>query len=162
MIYLGECPRCFWKYFLFWCHAGAAAAKSLQLCPTLCHPIDSKPTRLPGPWGSPGKNTGVSCHFLLQCMKVKVKSLSRVQLLVTPWTQPIRLLCSWDFSGKSIGVGCHCLSIVVLYKWQFSSFVDTLIQSSILLLLFYLLALLIVERDTDVSNCNCGIVYFLF
>ena len=30
-----------------------------------------QPTRLPRPWDSPGKNTGVSCHFLLQCMKVK-------------------------------------------------------------------------------------------
>ena len=33
-----------------------------------------QPTRLPRPWGSPGKNTGVSCHFLLQCMKVKSES----------------------------------------------------------------------------------------
>ena len=31
-------------------------------------------TRLPGPWDSPGKNTGVGCHFLLQCMKVKSES----------------------------------------------------------------------------------------
>ena len=31
-------------------------------------------TRLPYPWDSPGKNTGVGCHFLLQCMKVKGKS----------------------------------------------------------------------------------------
>jgi len=30
-----------------------------------------KPTRLPHPWDSPGKNTGLGCHFLLQCMKVK-------------------------------------------------------------------------------------------
>ena len=30
-----------------------------------------KPTRLPRPWDSPGKNTGVGCHFLLQCRKVK-------------------------------------------------------------------------------------------
>ena len=43
-----------------------------------------QPTRLPCPWDSPGKNTGVGCHFLLQCMKVKVKSLSRVRLLATP------------------------------------------------------------------------------
>ena len=50
--------------------AAAAAAKSLQSCPTLCDPIDG-PTRLPHPWDSPGKNTGVGCHFLLQCMKVK-------------------------------------------------------------------------------------------
>ena len=32
------------------------------------------PTRLPCPWDSPGKNTGVGCHFLLQCMKVKSES----------------------------------------------------------------------------------------
>ena len=31
-------------------------------------------TRLPRPWDSPGKNTGVGCHFLLQCMKVKSES----------------------------------------------------------------------------------------
>ena len=40
-------------------------------------------TRLPCPWDSPGKNTGVGCHFLLQC--VKVKSQSEVaQLCMTP------------------------------------------------------------------------------
>ena len=33
-----------------------------------------QPTRLPRPWDSPGKNTGVRCHFLPQCMKVKSKS----------------------------------------------------------------------------------------
>ena len=53
----------------------SAAAKSLQSCPTLCDPIDCKqPTRLRHPWDSPGKNTGVGCHFLLQCMKVKSES----------------------------------------------------------------------------------------
>ena len=53
--------------------AAAAAAKSLQSCPTLCDPRDGSP---PGsrPWDSPGKNTGVGCHFLLQCMKVKSES----------------------------------------------------------------------------------------
>ena len=45
-----------------------------------------QPTRLRRSWDSPGKNTGMGCHFLFQCMKVKVKSLSRVQLLATPWT----------------------------------------------------------------------------
>ena len=45
--------------------AAAAASKSLQLCPTLCGPIDGSP---------PGKNTGVGCCFLLQCMKVKSES----------------------------------------------------------------------------------------
>ena len=51
-----------------------AAAKSLQLCPTLCDPIDGSPPRLCRPWDSPGKNTGVGCHFLLQCMRVRSKS----------------------------------------------------------------------------------------
>ena len=51
----------------------AAAAKSLQSCLTL-QPHRWQPTRLPHPWDSPGKNTGVGCHFLLQCMKVKSES----------------------------------------------------------------------------------------
>ena len=49
------------------------AAKSLQSCPTL-RPHRRQPTRLPRPWDSPGKNTGVGCHFPLQCMKVKSES----------------------------------------------------------------------------------------
>ena len=55
------------------CSLAAAAAKSLQLCPTL-RPHRRWPTRLPHPWDSLGKNTGVGCHFLLQCMKVKSES----------------------------------------------------------------------------------------
>ena len=53
--------------------AAAAAAKSCQSCLTPCNPIDGGP---PGslPWDSPGKNTGVGCHFLLQCVKVKSES----------------------------------------------------------------------------------------
>ena len=50
-----------------------AAAKSRQSCPTLCDPIDGTPLGS-HPWDSPGKNTGVGCHFLLQCMKVKSES----------------------------------------------------------------------------------------
>ena len=75
-----------------------------------------QPTRLPRPWDSPGKNTGVGCHFLLQCMKVKSERevLSHVWLLATPWTT---LLHPWDFPGKSIGVGCHCLlQATLLYE----------------------------------------------
>ena len=50
------------------------AAKLLQSCPTLCDPMDCSPPGSPRPWDSPGKNTGVGCHFLLQCMKVKSES----------------------------------------------------------------------------------------
>ena len=48
-------------------------AKSLQSCPTLRH-HRQQPTRLRRPWDSPGKNTGVGCHFLLQCMNEKSES----------------------------------------------------------------------------------------
>ena len=37
-------------------------------------PHRQQPTRLPRAWDSPGKNTGVGCHFLLQCIKVKSES----------------------------------------------------------------------------------------
>ena len=50
--------------------AAAAAAKSLKLCPTLCDPIDGSPPGSAVP-GILQARTGVSCHFLLQCMKVK-------------------------------------------------------------------------------------------
>ena len=49
----------------------AAAARSLQSCPTLCNPIDGSPPGSPVPGIFPGKNTGVGCYFLLQCMEVK-------------------------------------------------------------------------------------------
>ena len=54
--------------------AAAAAAKSLQSCPTLCDPRDGSPPGSRHPWDSPGKKTGVGCHFLLQCIKVKSES----------------------------------------------------------------------------------------
>ena len=77
--------------------AAAAAAKSLQSCLTL-RPHRCQPTRLPHPWDSPGKNTGVGCHFLLQCMKVKVKFLSRVRLLATPWNTACQAFLSFTVS----------------------------------------------------------------
>ena len=51
-------------------NAAAAAATSCQSV----RPHRRQPTRLLCPWDSPGKNTGVGCHFLLQCMKVKSES----------------------------------------------------------------------------------------
>ena len=63
-------------YFLFKLlntYDRSTAAKSLQSCLTV-RPHRQQPTRLSHPWDSPGKNTGVGCHFLLQCMKVKCES----------------------------------------------------------------------------------------
>ena len=73
-------------------------------------PHRRQPIRLPYPWDSPGQNTGVGCHFLLQCMKVKSESeVAQSCLTLRPHgLQPTRLLHPWDFPGKSTGVGCHC------------------------------------------------------
>ena len=75
-------------------------------------PHRRQPTRLPRPWDSPGKNTGVGCHFLLQCMEEKSESEIAQSCLTLKWLhglQPSRVLHPWDFPGKSTGVGCHCL-----------------------------------------------------
>ena len=70
-------------------------------------PHRRQPTRLPRPWDSPGKNTGVGCHFLLQCVKVKVKgkSLSPVGLLATPWTAAFQAPPSMGFSRQEYWSG---------------------------------------------------------
>ena len=89
----------------------AAAAKSLRLCLTLCYPIDGS---LPG-----SLTLGILQARTLEWVaisfssawkgKVKVKLLSRVRLLATPWTAAYQAPPSMDFPGKSTGVGCHCL-----------------------------------------------------
>ena len=62
-----------------------------------------QPTSLPRPWDSPGKNTGVGCHFLLQCVKVKL--LSRVRLLATPCTAAYQAPPSMGFSRQEYWSG---------------------------------------------------------
>ena len=51
-----------------------SAAAVMSVVSNSVRPHRWQPTRLPHPWDSPGKNTGVSCHFLLQCRKVKSES----------------------------------------------------------------------------------------
>ena len=100
-----------------------AAAKSLQSCPTL-RPHRRQPTRLLCPWDSPGKNTGVGCHFLFQCRKVKSESeaAQSCPTFSDPHElQPTRLLHPWDFPGKRTGVGCHCLLQTHLRAATFAS-----------------------------------------
>ena len=80
-------------------------------------PQRRQPTRLPRSWDSPGKNTGVGCHFLLQCIKVKVKSLSRVRLFVTPWTAAHQAPLPMGFSRQEYwsGVPLPSLSSLLVY-----------------------------------------------
>ena len=94
---------------MYTCNAAVAAAKLLQLCPTLCNPID----------GSPPSS---SVHRILQermlewvavsfsnaCMHAKSLQLCPT-LCDSMDSSPTRLLCPRDSPGKSTGVGCHCL-----------------------------------------------------
>ena len=68
--------------------AAATAAKSLQSCPTLCDPTDSSPPGSPVPGILQARTLELVAisFFNAWKWKVKVKSLSHVQLLATPWT----------------------------------------------------------------------------
>ena len=97
-------------------------------------PHRRQPTRLPHPWDSPGKNTGVGCHFLLQC--TKVKSESEVTLLCPTLSDPMD--CSP--SGSSVHGMIHS---------AFSNLLKNLVEfhclygGPIFLLLFVLIPLLL-------------------
>ena len=85
----------------------AAAAKSLQLCLTLCNPMDSSPPGSPVP--------GILQARTLEWVAISFSNAwkwSRSVVSDSLWPhglQPTRLLRPWDFPGKSTGVGCHCL-----------------------------------------------------
>ena len=92
--------------------AAAAAAKSLQSCLILCDHIDGSPSGSPVPGILQARALEWAAISLsnAQKWKVKVKLLSRVQLLATPWTETYQAPPSMGFSRqKSTGVGCHCL-----------------------------------------------------
>ena len=102
---------CGWTHQLKWKdgygHLAAAAAKSLQSCPTLCDPIDGSPPGSPVP--------GILQARILKWVaisfsnawkwKVKVKSLSRVRLLATPWTAAHQAPPSMGFSRQEYWSG---------------------------------------------------------
>ena len=75
-------------------------------------PQRRQPTRLPCPWDSPGKNTGVGCHFLLQSMKVK--SESEVAQSCLPLSDPMH--CS--LPGSSL----HGIFQARVLEWGASAF----------------------------------------
>ena len=105
-------------------------------CPTL-QPHRQQPTRLPRPWDSPGKNTGVGCHFLLQCMEVKSES-EVAQSCLTP-SNPMD--CS--LPGSSI----HGICQARVLEWSAIAFSEyySLVSN-------YLVSLL----NFTITCCKCG------
>lgn len=90
-----------------WCIAAATAAKSLQSCLTLCDPIDSSPPGSPVPGILQARTLEwVAISFSNAWKwKVKVKSLSRVRLLATPWTAAYQAPPSMGFSRQEYWSG---------------------------------------------------------
>ena len=106
----------FWCYILF----AAAAAKSLQLCPTLCDPIDSSPPGSPVPGILQARTlewVAISFSSVWK-WKVKVKSLSRVRPLATPWTAAHQAPPSLGFSRQGYWSGVPLPSPHILFKKQ--------------------------------------------
>ena len=87
--------------------AAAAAAKSLQSCPTLCDTIDRSPPGFPVPRVLQARTLEwVAISFSnARKWKVKVRSLSRVQLLATPWTAAYQVPLSMEFSRQEYWSG---------------------------------------------------------
>ena len=79
-------------------------------------PHRRQPTRLPCPWDSPGKNTGVGCHFLLQSMKVKSESevAQSSDSWRTPWTAAFQAPPSTGFSRQKYWSGVPLPSPVII------------------------------------------------
>ena len=98
-----------WYHYSHFLIKDAAAAKSLQSCPTLCDPIDGSPPCSAVP-GIPQARTleWVAISFSSAWRwKVKVKRSVVSDSSRPHGLKPTRLLCPWDFPGKSTGVGCH-------------------------------------------------------
>ena len=88
-------------------HNEAAAAKSLQSCPTLCNPIDGSPPGSPVPGILQARTlewVAISFSNAWE-QKVKVKSLSRLRLLATPWTAAYQVPPSMGFSRQEYWSG---------------------------------------------------------
>ena len=96
-------PKC----FTYICPAAAAAAKSLQLCPTLCDPIDSSPPGSPVPGILQARTLEWVAISLSNAgkWKVKVKSLSCVRPSATPWTVAYQAPPSMGFSRQEYWSG---------------------------------------------------------
>ena len=106
-----------WTTFSDFMPAAAAAAKSLQSCPTLCNPIDSSPpcSPVPGILQAGVLEWGAISFSNAWMWKVKVKSLSRVRPSATPWTAVYQAPPSIGFSRQESWSGVPLPSLI--YSW---------------------------------------------
>ena len=90
-------------------------------------PHRRQPTRLPRPWDSPGKNTGVGCHFLLQCMKVK--SENEVAQSCPTLSDPMDCSLTGSsvhgiFQARVLEWGAIAFSVTAVYKHKITHIIN--------------------------------------
>ena len=105
-------------YFL---GGAAAAAKSLQSCPTLCDPIDGNPPGSPVPGILQARTLEWAAISFSNAWKwkVEVKSLSRVRLSATPWTAADALMCRMvSFVSQSFPVTSPEFAVCIDSSWK--------------------------------------------
>ena len=112
-----------WTWLSDWeCYTAqaAAAAKSLQSCPTLCDPIDSSPlgSSVPGILQTRTLEWVAISFSNARKWKVKVKSLSHVWLFTTPWTAAYQAPLSMGFSRQEYWSGLPLPSLSFLYTYH--------------------------------------------
>ena len=109
----------------------------------LCHRW--QPTRLLSPWDSPGKNTGVDCYFLLQCMKVKSESE------VAQSCPTLSKLMDCSLPGSSI----HGILQARVLEWVAIAFSPVLYSRSLLITRLYIMGFPCGSAGKE-STCNVG------
>ena len=103
-----------WWWWWWWCCCCCYVASVVS---DSVRPHRRQPTRLPHPWDSPGKNTGVGCHFLLQCMKVKSQSE------VAQWCPTLSNPMDCSLPGSAI----HGIFQARVLEWDAIAFSDRLV-----------------------------------
>ena len=160
--------KCFQVAQTWDCLSAAAAAKSLQSCPTLCDPIDGSPPGSP----VPGILQAATLEWLAISFsnawkwKVKGKSLSHAWLLATPWTAAYQAPPSMGFSRQEYWSGVPlpspkfqaCRKISKLIEWPLS--VYTLWRNKILQIWVSISPSPFYQTVTAVLNLSC--VYHVF
>ena len=123
-------------------------------------PHRQQPTRLPHPWDSPGKNTGVGCHFLLQCMKVKSES-EVAQSCPTPWTAAYQAPPSMGFARQEYWSGVIFPTffnlrpnLAIRSSWSVPQSAPGLVFADSIELLYLWLLLLLLSHFSHVRLCG--------
>ena len=115
--------KCLWLCSLEFFKGCCCCCSVASVVSNSVRPHRRQPTRLPRPRDSPGKNTGVGCHFLLQCMKVK--SQSEVAQLCptcrTPWTAAHQAPPSMGFSRQEYWSGVPLPSPTGVVRFPYSA-----------------------------------------